>query len=68
MYDRMNEEVAWQRLQDLQREVENSRMLAGYGTTQLTRFAERLGDAAWALVRGVRPRWWTEQGEAREVA
>lgn len=28
MYPYLNEEVAWQRLQDLQREMENSRLMA----------------------------------------
>lgn len=45
MYPYMNEDVAWQRLQDLQREMENSRLLADQGLPALTHLARRLG--AW---------------------
>jgi hypothetical protein len=49
MYPFMNEDAAWQRLQDLQREMENSRlMVAGPGTTSL-RTLRKLATRAWLL-------------------
>jgi hypothetical protein len=42
MYPYMNEEVAWQRLQDLQREMEYSRYLAHHGPSALGGVARRL--------------------------
>jgi hypothetical protein len=46
MYPYLNEEVAWQRLQDLQREMENSRLMAHH--TRLA-FADlkRLAARVW---------------------
>ena len=55
----VNEEVAWQRIQDLQREMENSRLLAaGYTPPALVallglgRSVARLGRSAWNLPLG----------------
>jgi hypothetical protein len=50
MYPYMNEDVAWQRLQDLQREMENSRRLAtGFWLISILRFGKRAAAAAWQL-------------------
>ncbi len=72
MYDRVNEEMAWQRLVDLQREAENSRLLAVHGPAAVNTLAQRIAETVWAFARGVRPRWWAVQpeecAEAREVA
>ena len=49
MYPYMNEDAAWQRVQDLQREIENSRLMAQGqpgATLQLIRW---LGARAWHL-------------------
>jgi hypothetical protein len=55
----MNEEVAWQRIQDLQREMENSHLMAaGYmppalvALVGLGRRVARLGRSAWNLPLG----------------
>jgi hypothetical protein len=45
----VNEEVAWQRLKDLQREVESSRLLATNGVPAATRLLRSL--AGWARQR-----------------
>lgn len=45
MYPYMNEDAAWQRLQDLQREVENSRLMGDGARVLLKRFGVR----AWHL-------------------
>lgn len=49
MYTSMNEDAAFERLKDMQREVENSRLMAasllGIGT-----LARRLGAGAWRAV------------------
>ena len=50
MYPYFNEEVAWQRLQDLQREMEYSRLLAEQGPPALARLAQHLGGRIWRLV------------------
>lgn len=42
-----NEDAAWQRLQDVQREMENSRLLAEAGLPALWRLARLLGTRAW---------------------
>ena len=54
MYPYMNEDVAWQRLLDLQREMENSR-LAQNGPPSLARLARYLGVEIWKLAAAARP-------------
>ncbi len=51
----MNEDVAWQRLQDLQREMEYSRMLANQGVPALARLAQRIGGRIGTFVGSLRP-------------
>lgn len=56
----VNDEVAWQRIQDLQREADNRRMLAGAGRLPvelralawLKRSITRLARLAWNLPTG----------------
>jgi hypothetical protein len=55
MYPYMNEDVAWQRLQDLQREMENSRLLAQNGPPALARLARYVGARIWTLAATARP-------------
>lgn len=55
MYPYFNEEVAWQRLQDLQREMEYSRLLAQKGPPAVARLARYLGGRIWRLVAAARP-------------
>ena len=46
----MNEDVAWQRLKDLQREAENRRLLAQGGSSEAGRWSVRhLLERAWLL-------------------
>ncbi len=47
-----NEEVAWQRLVDLQREAEYSRYIATRGLPWLLHAAAVLGSGAWRLAGG----------------
>jgi hypothetical protein len=67
-----NEDVAWQRLQDVQREAENRRLIAAGGAAYtgpnprsvlkrslLRRVAGVLEDVLWVVNRGAHPRWWT---------
>jgi hypothetical protein len=67
-----NEDVAWERLQDVQREAENRRLIASGGPTDtgpkprsaskrsfLHRAAGVVEDVLWVLNRGAHPRWWT---------
>jgi hypothetical protein len=44
MYPYMNEDVAWQRLQDMQREMENSRLWAANATAMV-------GSVRWLVER-----------------
>jgi hypothetical protein len=63
-----NEDVMWQRLKDLQREAENSRLFAEHGLPRLGRAARSavlwvLPAVRWTprrsmLLRAFRPRWW----------
>jgi hypothetical protein len=55
MYPYFNEEVAWQRLQDMQREVEYSRLLAEQGMPALVRLARWFGGRFRSLVAVARP-------------
>ncbi|HEV2035068.1 MAG TPA: hypothetical protein VGU71_12875 [Candidatus Dormibacteraeota bacterium] len=55
----VNEEVAWQHIQDLQREMENSRLMAAgnppagvVALVGLGRWLVRLGRSAWNLPTG----------------
>jgi hypothetical protein len=68
-----NEEVAWQRLKDVQREMENSRLLAEQGPPALGRLAVRLGRWVWAMVEAGRrsrsvDRLREEPGSAKDAA
>jgi hypothetical protein len=45
----MNEEVAWQRLVDLQREVEYSRLIATNGLPRFVNFTRLLAERIWGL-------------------
>lgn len=51
----MNEDIAWQRMVDLQREMDNSRLLAYQGLPALTRAAQLLGGRILRLVASLRP-------------
>jgi hypothetical protein len=66
MYPYMNEDAAWQRLQDLQREMENSRLLAQEGPAALARLAKYVGGRIWGLVAVARPVRRQEQALAEE--
>jgi hypothetical protein len=55
MYPYFNEEVAWQRLQDMQREMEYSRLLAHQGPPAVARLARYLGRRIWRLVAAEGP-------------
>jgi len=45
----MNEDAAWQRLQDIQREMENRRLLAGGQPSATLETLRRLATRAWML-------------------
>lgn len=51
MYPFMNEDIAWQRLIDVQREMENSRLLADRGSSAMAGLARKV----WALLGAARP-------------
>jgi hypothetical protein len=67
-----NEDVMWQRLKDLQREAENSRLLAQHVVPGFLRLLGRIGSSAWGAVHGLglAPRWWSvsDDGLARDDA
>ena len=48
MYPYTNEDAAWQRLKDLQREMENSRLMAA-GSRALLRTFRQLAARVWLL-------------------
>jgi hypothetical protein len=56
-----NEEVMWQRLKDVQREAETSRLFAQQVAPGLMRFAALVIGSAWAAIHalGLAPRWWS---------
>ena len=63
MHGNYNEEMAWRRLQDIQREMENQRLIADGGPTLLwwpTRFAQRLWLVAGLATR--RPPRYSARG------
>jgi hypothetical protein len=49
MHPYMNEESAWQRLQDMQREMENSRLMAAGQPQAALTTIRRLATRAWLL-------------------
>lgn len=49
MYPYMNEDAAWQRLQDIQREMENSRLMAAGQPDATLQTLKRLAARAWLL-------------------
>ncbi len=49
MYPYMNEDVAFERLKDLQREMENSYLIEEMGARALGRLAKLLGERVWWL-------------------
>jgi len=49
MYPFMNQGAAWQRLQDTQREIENSRLMAEGQPDATLRLLRRLAVRAWPL-------------------
>jgi len=49
MHPFMNEDVAWQRLQDIQREMENRRLLAAGQPSATMETLRRLAARAWRL-------------------
>jgi len=51
----LNEDVAWQRMLDLQREMENSRLLANQGVPSLARLAQLVAGRMWAVAGSLRP-------------
>ena len=59
MYPYMNEDAAFERLKDLQREMENSRLIAG-STPSLGRVLRNMVESAWwlgSLATRRAPRW-----------
>ncbi|HET7466539.1 MAG TPA: hypothetical protein VFL29_07715 [Candidatus Dormibacteraeota bacterium] len=60
MSEHYNEEIAWRRLQDMQREIENHRLVAGGGSASVTWWLPLLARRVW-LVAGLAgrraPRW-----------
>jgi hypothetical protein len=71
----LNEEMAWQRLADLQREVENARLWRDRGLSVTVRLAQILSRRVWdlaglAMRRPPRftPRLVDDHGSSREVA
>jgi hypothetical protein len=49
MYPFMNEDAAWQRLKDIQREMENRRLMAGGQLHSAIEMLGRLAARAWLL-------------------
>jgi hypothetical protein len=67
MYPYMNEDVAWERLKDVQREMENSRLLAQNGPPALARLARYVGARIWKLAATARPIRRSEPPLAEEL-
>jgi hypothetical protein len=61
MYGQINEDVAWQRVKDLQREMENSRLMAAgrrpAALDALWRLADWLGTFTWRSGARKAGRW-----------
>jgi hypothetical protein len=55
----VNEEMMWQRLKDIQLEVENSRLWATHGVPATLQLVRGLGGRAWwrGLATRLLPRW-----------
>ena len=49
MHPFMNEDVAWQRLQDIQRELENRRLTTGGQPNATVKTLQQLAARAWLL-------------------
>jgi hypothetical protein len=64
-----NEDMAWRRLQDVQREAENRRLIAAGGPPTTGGGAGLIADVGWGFVHalGLAPRWWArDSGDSRE--
>lgn len=61
-----NEDIAWQRLQDAQREAENRRLIEAGGPPTPGSAAGVIGEVAWGFVHalGLAPRWWANDSGA----
>jgi hypothetical protein len=61
----MNEDVMWQRLKDLQREAENSRLLAQQLGPGFLHLARLIISSAWGAIHalGLAPRWWSASND-----
>jgi hypothetical protein len=55
MYPYMNEDVAWERLKDVQREMENSRLLAEQAPAAVARLARYVAGRIWKPLTPARP-------------
>ena len=63
-----NEDMAWQRLLDVQREAENRRLVASGGAPTVSGLAGVIAEVAYSFVHalGLAPRWWSgDAGAAR---
>lgn len=60
-----NEEIMWQRLKDLQREAENSRLFAQTGWQSFARLFRLLTRPVSGPLHalGLKPRWWAMSAE-----
>jgi hypothetical protein len=61
-----NEDIAWQRLQDVQREAENRRLIAAGGPPTTGGGAGIITEVAWGFVHalGLAPRWWAHDSSS----
>jgi hypothetical protein len=65
-----NEDIAWRRLQDVQREAENRRLIAAGGPpTAGGGVAGLIAELAWSFVHalGLAPRWWARDPGRRRT-
>jgi hypothetical protein len=67
-----NEDVMWERLKDMQREAENSRLIAQQVAPGFSRVIRLTIRAAWGAIHalGLAPRWWSasDHGLAQDDA
>lgn len=64
-----NEDVAWQRLLDVQREAENRRLLAAGGPPIKWSVGSWIAAGAWSFAHalGLMPRWWARDSAVPAV-
>jgi hypothetical protein len=59
------EELARERQEEIRRQTEYTGLVTANPLPALWGVLRPVGELAWSVVRGIRPRWWSEQPVAK---